>query len=87
MLRKFQANYSSDIKTLKTPRCIRHRTAKEHNEVWVVSSMVLSMYQSKKEVQLTFSLLSEIHSKRNEKCRFKIKNKIRTISGWDAADN
>ena len=49
MLRKFQAQYSSDIKTLKTPKCIRHRirhrTAKEHNEVGVVSSMVLSMYQ------------------------------------------
>ena len=44
MLRKFQAKYSSDIKALKTPRC-RHRTAKEHNEVGVVSSMVLSMYQ------------------------------------------
>ena len=45
MLRKFQAKYSSDIKILKTPKCIRHRTAKEHNEVGVVSSMVLSMYQ------------------------------------------
>ena len=45
MLRKFQAKYSSDIKTLKTPKCIRHRTAEEHNEVKVVSSMVLSMYQ------------------------------------------
>ena len=45
MLRKFQAKYSSDIKTLKTSKCIRQRTAKEHNEVGVVSSMVLSMYQ------------------------------------------
>ena len=46
MLRKFQAKFSSDIKTLKTPRCIRHRTAKEHNEVGFVSSMVLSMYKA-----------------------------------------
>ena len=45
ILRKIQAKCSSDIKTLKTPKCIRHRTAKEHNEVGVVSSMVLSMYQ------------------------------------------
>ena len=45
MLWKFQAKYSSDIKTLKTPRCITHRTAKEHNEVGIVSSVVLSMYQ------------------------------------------
>ena len=45
MLRKFQAKYSSDIKALKAPKCIRHRTAKEHSEVGVVSSMVLSMYQ------------------------------------------
>ena len=44
MLIKFQAKYSSDIKTLKTTRCIRHRKAKEHNEVGVVSSIVLSMY-------------------------------------------
>ena len=29
--------YSSDIKILKTPKCIRYRTAKEHNEVGVVS--------------------------------------------------
>ena len=42
MLRKFQAKYSSDIKTLKTPKCIRHRTVKEHNEVGNVSSMILS---------------------------------------------
>ena len=45
MLRKFQAKYSSDIKTLKTPRRIRHRTAKLDNEAGVASSMVLSMYQ------------------------------------------
>ena len=45
MLRKFQAKYSSDIKTLKTPRRIRHRTAKEDNEAEIASSMVLSMYQ------------------------------------------
>ena len=45
MLRKFQAKYSSDIKRLKTPRYIRHRTAKEYNEVGVVASMVLSMCQ------------------------------------------
>ena len=44
MLIKFQAKYSSDIKTL-TPRCIRYRKAKKHNEVGVVSSTVLSMYQ------------------------------------------
>ena len=45
MLTKCRAKYSSDMKTLKTPRCIRHRTAKEHNEAGVVSSIVLSMYQ------------------------------------------
>ena len=45
MLRKFQAKYSSDIKTIKTPRRIRHRTAKLDNEAGVASSMVLSMYQ------------------------------------------
>ena len=45
MLIKFQAKYSSDIKTLKIPRCIRHRKAEEHNKVGVVSSIELSMYQ------------------------------------------
>ena len=45
MLRKFQAKYSSDIKRLKTPRYIRHRTANEYNEVGLVASMVLSMCQ------------------------------------------
>ena len=45
MLIKCQAKYSSDIKTLKTPRCIRHGTAKDHNEAGIVSSTVLSMYQ------------------------------------------
>ena len=45
MLTKCQVKYSSDIKTLKTPRRIRHRTAKEHNEAGVVSSIVLSMHQ------------------------------------------
>ena len=45
MLKKFQAKYSSDIKTLKTTRRIRHRTAKSDYEAGVVSSMVLSMYQ------------------------------------------
>ena len=45
MLIKCQAKHSSDIKTLKTPRRTRHRTAKEHNEAGVVSSLVLSMHQ------------------------------------------
>ena len=39
--------------------------------------------QSKKEVKLIFSLLWEIHSERNWKCIFKVKNKIRTISGYN----
>ena len=45
VLIKCQAKHSSDIKTLKTPRRTRHRTAKEHNEAGVVSSLVLSMHQ------------------------------------------